>query len=277
MTEPIFKFTHQPTDDPHLFRVVDRRGDWTVYFQDEKKIYLPSVNFIIRGGFPKGAAFENYLLSVSKEEAKRTLERTGDRGSRIHQAIRELIDGQTVALDKPYLNEVNGRYEPLTDEEWDCLRAFVGWCAEFKPQVIKHETSIWSEKYGFAGTMDFHGTIELKGKRVRILLDWKTGSAIYDDHKLQTAAYAHALKTLPAHTGILRLGTRHKSGYELKLWDKTETKYHFSKFLASQSNFEMTHKDFTPENAEIPGQLAVKIPKIDLIIKRPKKAQKETK
>ncbi len=42
------------TDDEHLFRVVDRAGDWTHYFQNEINQYMPAVNHILQIGFPKG-------------------------------------------------------------------------------------------------------------------------------------------------------------------------------------------------------------------------------
>jgi len=283
------KYTLKPTDDPHLFRVIDRKGDWVVYYHDQRKKYLWAVNYILRGGFPKGDGFMNYLLGTTKEEAKKTLEAAGERGSRVHDAIRDLINGEEIAIDKPYLNELTGRWEVLTDEEWNYLRSWVAWVAEYKPEVIAHETSVAADRY--AGTIDFYGTIEVDHteekevriekfakdgkkettikiekvktkKRIRVLLDYKTSGGIWPEYKLQVAAYAYALRRPPEFTGVVRLGTKHKNGgFEMKLWDHTETKLHYQTFRATMRNFDFTHPAYEHNDETIPAKLSVKIPR----------------
>lgn len=50
------------------------------------------------------------------------------------------------------------------------------------------EQAVWSDKYEYAGTMDV--LAEINGEVT--LLDWKTGKRIYEEAKLQNAAYRHA-------------------------------------------------------------------------------------
>lgn len=68
--------------------------------------------------------------------------------------------------------------------------AFLKW--EKENEVIYHssERRLYSEKYGYAGTMDFDATVG--GKRT--LGDFKTGKAIYPSMMAQTAAYQQALE-----------------------------------------------------------------------------------
>lgn len=274
----ISKYSLSPTDNPDLFRVINRNGDWIVYFNSKEKKYKWAVNYIISNGFPMADGLINFIKNHTSEESKKILESAGERGSRVHAAIRDLINGLTIDLERPYESEIAGKWERLTDEEWSCLTAWVAWVEKFKPELISCETSVDAEKY--AGTIDFLGSINLqKGdkinindsittikedKKIKVLLDWKTGSGIYDNYRLQVAAYAFASKIIPEYTGIIRLGTAHKNGrFEMKLWDYETTKFHYQKFRASLSNFELNHKEYIHEDGQIPTQLAVKIPKIE--------------
>lgn len=284
-------YQNQPTDDPHLFRVVDREGNWSHYFQDELGVYLPAVNHIINVGFPKGAGLLSWMQKMSEEEAKNILESAGERGSKVHAAIRELIMGNKVEYGDPYENSAH-KLEPLTASEWDYLVSWVEWAKIFKPQVLNHETAIWNRKHRFAGTVDFIGKITIPaGYKVYIdgkltkfdvdttiacLLDWKTSSGIHDNYLLQTSSYAGSIK-LPAKgsfcTGVVRIGTKHQNGgFEMRLWSKEQTKVHFKHFLEVKNIFHwLTGKeDWAPDIEQIPTMLSVDVPII-----KPAKAKGE--
>ena len=276
-SRPLYEL--QPTDDPELFRVVDWEGDWQYYYHAKLKEYLPAVNFILGLGFPKGTGLMEWLKKMTKEEADRALKFAGERGSKIHAAIRDLIDGQTVSLDNKYPND-EGTYATITADEWACLRAFQNFVNDFSPSKIMREHTVCHPGDKYAGTTDFFGTIKLhKGQKVSlndmgattlkddleimVVLDWKTGGGIYDDYKLQVAAYAACLSTAANHgklyTGIVRLGTRHNSGYELKLWDVEKTKYHLSCFHLARGLFELV-KPERSKDEEIPTLIKVTVP-----------------
>jgi hypothetical protein len=279
--------TYEPTDDKNLLRFVDREGDWTHYWIKSKKIFVPAVNHIIKVGYPKGERFYNYLLNATREIAERKLLTAGEEGSRTHDAIRDLIRGESVTLHSRYFNELSERYEPLSIEEWYNIEAFFNWVQRYQPQVLIHEHSLWSEKYKFAGTLDFIGSILIPegdklfpkkkwNTRILILLDWKTSSGIWDDYELQIAAYRKATLESFTHksllseyknmwTGIVRLGTGHKSSFEMKVWNEHESEANFKLF---ESVLEIYKKktgeteDFTPEIRNIPAEFSIQIPKL---------------
>lgn len=276
VSETIPSFQNVPTDDPHLFRVVDRNGDWQYYFQDELKRYLPSVNFVIANGFPKGQRFHEWLKNKSAAEADEILRSAGNRGSKVHAAIRDLIAGQEVKLTNRYEND-RGNQELLTPEEWDILLSWFAWTQYFSPELIVQETAIATSKY--AGTLDFLGTILLRAgqkywiddkqvtikedRQVRVLLDWKTSSGIWNEYRLQVSAYAMALdaKVWPEFTGIVRLGTAHKNGgYEMKLWGFDQTLYHYSLFLDAYRIYKLDNPTWEPDIVHQPTLIKVKIP-----------------
>jgi hypothetical protein len=61
------------------------------------------------------------------------------------------------------------------------------------------------------------------GKKLLCLLDFKTTSGIYFSHKLQLGAYRLAAEQMFGRKidvcAVVRFGTKHKSGYEMKLVD----------------------------------------------------------
>ena len=272
-----------PTDDPHLFRVVDRSGNWTHYFHDELNEYLPAVNHINTIGFPKGAGLIEWFKRMTPEEIENRVTSAQEQGANVHSAIRYLTAGQSIKIDQAFTND-RGDTALLSANEWDCIVSWIEWAKLCKPMVARYETALWNKKYKYAGTADFIGSIELPvgmklyiddkltvnkvARRIYLNpLDYKTGGA-YDEHKIQTSAYTacNPMKSKAEwYTGTLRLGTRHQNGgWELRLWSADKTKYHFTVFLTALFNFKFLTggKSFEPDNSQIPTVLEIKVPLI---------------
>src|SRR3990167_10350873 len=118
-------FTLENTQNPDLFRVVDRQKDWNHYWLKSKNQYLRSVNFGLETGYAKGDRFIKWIKGKSEEEADKILKETGERGDRIHQFIARLFflqgkaDRFTTVLAEDSLTEVK-----LIDDEWDAVLSF---------------------------------------------------------------------------------------------------------------------------------------------------------
>jgi hypothetical protein len=275
----------EPTSDRNIMRFVDRDGNWTHYWIKNQKKFVPAVNHIIRLGYPKGDRFYNYLLRATPDEAEKKLKHAGEEGARTHDAIRDLISGDTIDYERRYYNELTDRYEPLNADEWANLEAFALWVQKYQPQVIIHEYSVWSPSLNYAGTVDFVGTIlipqddksfpqEVRGKRILVLLDWKTSGGIWDEYELQVAAYGRAvLETirikLPLQeyselwTGIVRLGTSHKNGYEMRVWNEGTSDNNLELFLSALDIYgKKAGDEFEPNVRQIPAEFALKIPRV---------------
>lgn len=221
--------------------------------------YLPSVTWILES-YPKGIGFYKWLASEGWNEAITKKEAAGDRGSKVHNAIQDLLKGKEIKWGAKYWSELDGDYSPLTIEEWEALVAFTRFWEEKKPQLIATERVCWSEKEGFAGTLD--ALIVLGGKKT--VIDFKTSSRIYTTYPLQVAAYFAALmekKYEAQQTAILRIGTNHKSGYELKVFMPEEIAVHFDQFKAVKAVWAIENKDKQPDLVEIPESLQIKIQK----------------
>lgn len=300
--------TYEQTSNKNICKFVDREGNWTHYWIKSKKMFVPAVNHIIRLGYPKGERFYQYLLSVTPEVSEKRLRTAGEEGARTHDAIRHLIEGKRITLESLYYNDISKNLEPLTPEEWYNLEAFQSWCAKYQPHVLIVEYTVWSDVYKFAGTIDFLGTIhvpegdktfpkEIQGRRIPILIDWKTSSGIWDEYELQTAAYRKAfleksVKQLDSTmknglwTGIVRLGTAHKIGYEMRVWNEEESERNFGLFTSAYNLYIRKAGDvFEPELKQIPIELEIRVPQIQFtrslppqeVKKRTKMAKKKKK
>lgn len=85
--------------------------------------------------------------------------------------------------------------EPHVQEK--ALWAFMAW-EDWRKQAnlvpLAVEQTVWSSKHGYAGTMDLYAELDLPtGGRGRVVLDWKTGKALYGESSLQNAAYVEAM------------------------------------------------------------------------------------
>lgn len=69
------------------------------------------------------------------------------------------------------------------------LTSFHNWLAGKTLEPIFVERELVSDEYGFGGTIDLYANLD----GVPTLLDFKTSSAIYPEHRFQVSAYAHLL------------------------------------------------------------------------------------
>lgn len=158
---------------------------------------------------------------------------SGDSGTNIH----EYAECHFKGLPLPELK---------TDEAKRGAEAFHSWLNSEKIKILASERTLFSQQYYFAGTCDF--VAEIDGQQV--IGDFKTGKRIYNETRLQTAAYQQALEEEFGAQFTYRLAVR---------FDKETGKFETQKF----EDFEL---DFTGFNAAL--ALHKTLQKIE---KRPKK------
>lgn len=191
--------------------------------------FVPSVTWIA-GFYPRGVGFYKWLASTGWDEAEAIKQAAGDKGSKVHQAIADLVDGNVIPMEASYLNPTTGLPEELTLQEYECLLAFKAWWAHAKPTLIWRDVVLWNEAEDYAGTADL-----LLGSQGEIwLIDVKTGQYVWPEHELQVSAYKHALPSTPdpspVKLAILQVGYRaNKRG-----WKLTEVEDQFDLFLAAK-------------------------------------------
>ena len=205
---------------------------------EEKQFYLSVTRVLDIGGpFPEG--LRQYLRVSSYEEQKERLQVTGDRGTKLHSALDELMNKQELSLaDYP------------TTYEKDAIVSFIRFMRFLDPGKYFTELIVADPDLRVAGTLDFKGYVEdwkleallnpikyldfdsdgdfqLKErwvdmpnkKRTNIVIDWKfTGRNAYG-HKVQVSAYKtmnnKTRKGQPVSRAFTwRYSPRHKAGFD---------------------------------------------------------------
>lgn len=240
--------------------VVDER--FYIDTRSETPKFIPSITWIA-GKYPKGVQFYKWLAEHGWDESQAIKQAAGDKGSKVHLAIVDLIDGKEVKMDSKYINPSTGFEEELTVEEYECLMGFSNWFKEVKPEVIAREIVVIDKDNYFAGTVDLICEIN----KEYWIIDNKTGQYIWPEHELQVSAYKHAYPGVPiikAHAGksirslkkidkigILQIGyKRNKVRYKL-----TEVVDKFGLFMSAYSIWQNEHGDEQPSKRDYPESL----------------------
>lgn len=106
-----------------------------------------------------------------------TSQRAADAGTIGHYLIECDIKGE--------LADTSQYPQELVDLAETSYINFLTWKDSVQFRPVNSEVSLVSEKYGYGGTIDCIAIINDQ----LALFDWKTGNGVYDDHKIQLAAY----------------------------------------------------------------------------------------
>lgn len=215
------------------------------WYQKEDE-FVPSVTWIA-GYYPKGIGFYKWLANKGWEEAEAIKQAAGDKGSKVHKAVEDLILGKEVKMDSVYADS-NGEESELTVEEWECVMSFVDWWKEVKPELIKAEHTVFAKKY--AGTVDLLCKI---GEETWIV-DFKTSSEVWPEYELQVSAYKHAIPEAQK-AGILQLNYKRNKIKKYK-FTEVEDKYHL--FESAYLVWENENKGVQPKQKDYPVSLSLK-------------------
>lgn len=148
---------------------------------------LPSVTWIL-SVYPK-LGLMRLRDEVGADEMELMKRLGGERGSKVHEAISSIIEGNEVRIDSKFINPNTGLEEELTAEEIRHVMSFVQWKNEVKPRFIIWDKNIYSEKHGYAGTLD--AIAEINGEF--FLIDFKTSKVITTEYAMQVASYREAI------------------------------------------------------------------------------------
>lgn len=190
--------------------------------------YVPSVTWIA-GHYPKGIEFMKWLAAKGWNEAEALKNAGGNRGSKVHSACEDLLEGKRLKIDDQYPNNA-GELEEFSVKEWECVMSFADWFKDKKDnvEILGVEKTVVNEEHGYAGTLDI--ALKYKDTGEEWIVDLKTSSAIWASHELQLSALGEASELKNPKLGILQLGyKRNKKGFKF-----TEIENKFSLFLAAK-------------------------------------------
>jgi len=158
---------------------------------------FPSVTAVISGGVPKPflapwaakAAAEYAVANLDRlaqlppgqavREVKRAPWEQSGAAAGLGDAVHAAVEAHATGRPRPEVPAEAGPY----------LAAFDRFAAEHRPGFLLAERTVYSRRYGYAGTFDAICTLPGLGV---VLLDVKTGRHVYPEACLQLAAYAAA-------------------------------------------------------------------------------------
>ena len=178
------------------------------YFTEEAElVLLPSVTTVCSMTMPKGSWYAGYILKHGSEEAaKAYMNERADAGSFLHICIEDFLINGFINLEKDdssfylkfldYAKTVN-RGEAFVlkhiGEIKKDLLSFAQFCYDHELVPLAIELTLKSEQLGTVGTLDLYAEITWRGKRRRVIIDFKIGKkGFFPNH----AAQLHILKEL---------------------------------------------------------------------------------
>lgn len=243
--------------------------------------FVPSVTWITQS-YPKGIGYFKWLAEHGWDEAESIKTQAGDKGTKVHLAIEDIMQGKEVRIDSTYLNKSLGEQEELTLEECDAILSFINWKKEKEEEYIVEtltfESTVFSDQYNYAGTIDWIAKLTHKetNEVSSWIIDFKTSQQVWPSHELQLNAYKRTIengenevKDLDVSNirmAILQVGYRkNKAG-----WKFTEIENDFDMFLTAQKIWKKEHGDEKPSKRDYPIVLSPAIT-IEEVLAAPKK------
>lgn len=224
---------------------------------------VPSVTWITQS-YPKGIGYFKWLAEHGWDEAEAIKIAAGDKGSKVHSAIEDILQGKEVRIDSKYLNRTSGQEEELTVEECDCILSFIAWKTEMEEEyileTITFEKTVFSERHNYAGTIDWvvKMTHKVTGDVIFWIIDFKTSQNVFTSHELQVNAYKRTVENgeneikdidvSKLQMAILQVGYRkNKSGFKFTIIEDD-----FDMFIVAQKIWKKEHGKEQPVLRDYP-------------------------
>lgn len=180
----------------------NRSGERTYVWPSKPpyELEVPSVTTIIGGGIPKDAlprwaakmvaeyavrhkaAWEQLPIEDAVHLLKGSPYRYTNKKARIGTVVHNAVEAHTNGDDAHELEEHEQGY----------YNAALGFFGDYSPEPLHVEATVYSRKYGFAGTSDLFCNLRLPGesKALPTITDYKTGKAIYPEYGVQLCTYS---------------------------------------------------------------------------------------
>jgi len=194
----------QPDKTIELYKgkiIIDFYERWHQYFRrgiDKKIISVTQATGVIDKSRPliywaTGLA-RDYLLNLQGEITEEEIvyacslhakikKEAADTGTQIHDLAHNYIKAKLERKPLPSVKDI-----PMSDEVANGYVAFLKWNDEHKVKYIATEKIVYSRKYDYVGIMDAKAVVN--GELAAV--DFKSGNGIYDEMRMQVAAYQQA-------------------------------------------------------------------------------------
>lgn len=172
---------------------------------------------------------ELLLEEAGKPANRQLLEKAANVGTEVHARIEWEFRGELGKTRSPEPPALTSAQAERAFQRWQEWRAKV----KLRPIMIEHR--LFSQLYGFGGTLDLLAEIETEdGRKFIVVIDFKTGKAVYEEAFLQNIAYRMALKEegIDSNGGIIVRLPKYKDDPEFDAVVVPNDPNHATVFLA---------------------------------------------
>lgn len=152
-----------------------------------------------------GALSVQERIDLIKGAPFRRTAKASDDGNMVHDWI-------DIYAKTGQLAETLATYDKSTFTAKNMYKQFIALRNKYDLRFTLSEFTVWSDEYGYAGTADWFGHMEVNGKSFTILGDTKTGKGVYPEVGMQLAAIANADFILDENGEQHELPKAHKYG-----------------------------------------------------------------
>lgn len=163
-----------------LYRYDDRGERFYARVKDGRVLWYPSVTRIIKATSPTPQGLMAWTAKHGVAEANKLRDEAAERGTQMHVLIEEYLTTGTLELDG------------LPEFHQKALASFAQFCRDHDVQPVHTEKVLYSDEYQYAGACDLICTMMWKKIRIRAMIDFKSGTNLYDDYAVQLGMYWHA-------------------------------------------------------------------------------------
>jgi hypothetical protein len=144
-------------------------------------------------------------------------------GTLAHEMIHCMLKGEEADTSDYSQNQI--------DLALNSLKSFINWHKDSGLKSILLEEQLISEKLQYGGSIDCYGTLK---DGTRVLVDFKTGKAIYGDMAYQLSAYANLLEEngYPVSVAmILNIPRADTEDFYIKRWSDLTLQFNVFKYM----------------------------------------------
>lgn len=225
---PMFFDINTLIKQPEVLYRLDSSGHRYYYrFEKEEPVFYTSVTTMIKNTLPTSPHLIKWLIDKGGENGKDEAMERAAYGTFLHMQCAELLISGTYDLDKLsglltiFLEKEGMPADRIkwTEELKKDILAFAQFIIDRKVKPLAIELCLWHPDHGFAGAIDLVAELDFDKKRVRAIIDLKSGrKGFYESHEIQLGAYkdmfgAH-YPSIPIHKLF---------NWSPKAWKKTPT------------------------------------------------------
>lgn len=153
----------------------------------KRVVWNPSVTEVIRKTSPTAPGLLAWYAQHGLKEANRLKDEAAAKGTEMHILFEQYLRMLQIGADQDYSGAISLQDLPVFHAK--ALLSLEQWVKDSNVVPIAMEQSVVNDVLGYAGTVDLICEMDFNKQRVVAIVDFKSGSNVYDDYAIQLEMY----------------------------------------------------------------------------------------